>query len=315
MGVPLDEVISGSFLAFLAPSNQPVLAACLQQLKPCKEELTITRPNGTTRAVQVSLAPMKREALEGFSVVVTDLTDRKAAEERLRMANERLGELVGELEHFSYTISHDMRAPLRAMKSFAAILQEDCAISSRQENRELLERIGTAASRMDKLISSSLDYARILSQNLRTEPVDLAVLIEGLIQTYPNLLPEKADIDLAPNLPVVRGSEAALTQCFSNLLGNAVKFVIPGRRPSVRVWGEPSGALMRIWIQDNGIGIAKDEQARIFDMFFRAARDCYEGTGMGLALARKVVTRLGGRIGVESEEGVGSRFWVELPPA
>lgn len=314
-GVPLDEVIGGSFLAFFAPSNQPVLAAYLQQLRLCKEELALTQPNGSSRTVQISLAPLKREALEGFSVAVTDLTDRKAVEERLRIANARLGELVGELEHFSYTISHDMRAPLRAMKSFAAILQEDCAMCSRQENRELLERIGTAASRMDKLISSSLDYARILAQNLRTEPVDLSALIKGLIQTYPNLLPEKADIALAPNLPVVRGSEAALTQCFSNLLGNAVKFALPGRRPRVRVWGEPAGALMRIWIEDNGIGIAQDEQSRVFDMFFRGARDGYEGTGMGLALARKVVTRLGGRIGVESQEGVGSRFWVELPPA
>jgi signal transduction histidine kinase len=258
---------------------------------------------------------MNRETFRGFSIVVTDLTDRKAAEEQLRISNARLKELVAELEHFSYTISHDMRAPLRAMKSFAMILQEDYATCSREENREILERIGTAAGRMDSLISSSLQYAKVLAENPPTEPVDLGRLIRGLLQTYPNLLPEKADIEVAPELPIVMGNEAALTQCFSNLLANAVKFVSAGTRPSVRVWAEPSGAMVRIWIEDNGIGIAPSDQGRIFDMFFRAARGGYDGTGMGLALARKVVTRLGGRIGVESQEGVGSRFWIELNPA
>jgi len=107
------------------------------------------------------------------------------------------------------------------------------------------------------------------------------------------------------------GSEALLTQCFANLLGNAVKFVAPGVQPRARLYVEPAGDYTRIWIEDNGIGIPPHAQERLFKMFQRLTPD-YEGTGIGLAIVRKVVQRMGGRVGVESEPGNGSRFWVEL---
>ncbi len=107
------------------------------------------------------------------------------------------------------------------------------------------------------------------------------------------------------------GNEAGLTQCFSNLLGNAVKFVEPDKVPKVRVWAERKGEYVRLWFEDNGIGIAKEHQDLIFTMFQQLDKD-YEGTGIGLALVRKVVERMKGKAGVESEEGKGSRFWIEL---
>ena len=107
------------------------------------------------------------------------------------------------------------------------------------------------------------------------------------------------------------GNQAGLTQCLSNLLGNAVKFVKPGERPQVRIRAEQRDAWVRLWVEDNGIGIPPEAVSRVFDMFSRAHKG-YQGTGIGLALVRKVAQRMGGRVGVDSEVGKGSRFWIEL---
>jgi signal transduction histidine kinase len=230
----------------------------------------------------------------------------------------RLHETIDELEHFSYAIVHDLRAPLRAMQGFAGIIEEQCAGCERNMSRDYFRRIKTASKRMDQLIADSLSYSKAARQELTLEPVGLLQLLSSLIETYPNLQPDKADIELDANLPAVMGNEAALTQCFSNLLGNAVKFAKAGVRPKIRVWAEMAQStphsgvpLVRIWVQDDGIGIPEACLPRIFEIFQRASRD-YEGTGIGLAIVRKVAQRMGGAVGVESEEGKGSRFWVEL---
>jgi signal transduction histidine kinase len=175
-------------------------------------------------------------------------------------------------------------------------------------------RIIAAADRLDKLIHDSLNYTKVVLQDLPLEPVPLSKLLPSLIETYPNLQPDKADITIEDPLPTVLGEESLLTQCFSNLLGNAVKFVPPGSRPRVRVRAGTSGDFLRITIEDNGIGIPPQAQTRLFRMFERLSGD-YEGTGVGLAIVRKVVQRMGGRVGAESEPNKGSRFWVELRPA
>jgi PAS domain S-box-containing protein len=261
-----------------------------------------------------------------------DVTDRKRAEDALRQlideqkrAGERLErivdertarlrEVVTELQHVSYAMVHDMRAPLRAMQGFALILATDAADVNPQQRHEYLQRIITGASRLDKLIQDALNYNRAVLQEMPLQPVALGPLLRGLVETYPNLASVNADIELEAALPTVLGNEALLTQCFSNLLGNAVKFVAPGVRPQVRVWAETREGVARIWVGDNGIGIPEIAQRRLFGMFQKLDRE-YEGTGAGLAIVRKVIERMGGRVGAESEPGRGSRFWVELPLA
>lgn len=260
--------------------------------------------------------------LQVISQYVSIALDRLRTEAELQALNNRLEqevaartakltESIEELEGFSYSITHDLRAPLRAMQSFAAILEEEAGPKLGQQERDYLQRIITSSHRMDKLIRDVLAYSRVLRMDLSLEPVDLAGLIRGIVQSYPNFGPSKADIRLEGEFCPVLANEAALTQSVSNFLTNAIKFVPPGVRPKVTIHSELKGERVRVWFKDNGIGIAPEFQDRIFHLFQRLNRD-YEGTGIGLSIVRKAVERMGGSVGVESEPGKGSHFWFEL---
>jgi signal transduction histidine kinase len=233
-------------------------------------------------------------------------------EDKVRERTAKLQEALAELEHFSYTITHDMRAPLRAMQGFADILmKEACLECPMPQNKEWLRRIATSSTRMDRLITDALNYSRAVQEELRLGPVDAGALLRGIIESYPLLQPPNARIHIAESLPLILGNEAGLTQCFSNLLHNAVKFVAPAQLPEVWIRAETNDGTVRLWFEDNGIGIPKQAQGRLFQMFQRVSRG-YEGTGIGLALVKKVAERMGGRVGVESDAGQGSRFWLEF---
>jgi signal transduction histidine kinase len=252
----------------------------------------------------------------------TDL-ERRVAE---RTAS--LEETISDLEDFSHSITHDLRAPLRAIRSFAQILGEECLACGRPKAQEHIHRITSAAARMDRLIQDVLQYSRLARSELRLSPVNVQELLRGIIESYPAFQPPQVEIQINGPLPRMLGNEAALTQCFSNLLGNALKFVAPGTRPQVRVWAERVGdpkaetrdpqpatlSIVRLSFADNGIGIPKDAHERIFKMFQRLDKS-YDGTGVGLTVVRKAVEKMGGTVGLESEPGRGSRFWIELKAA
>jgi PAS domain S-box-containing protein len=288
--------------------------------------------DGTETPIDDSAAPIRQSGgpLFGVVLVFRDFTERRNAEEALREAQRKLSlhaaeleatvtertaklrETVNDLQSFSYSIAHDMRAPLRAMGTFAHLLMEEFpAASTSPEAKKYFERIVIGAARLDNLINDALNYTKAALQEFPLQEVDLSELIRGLLDTYPNLHAANTDISIEGHLPIVLGNESLLTQCFSNLLGNAVKFVAPGVLPKVRVWSEGKDGFARIWVEDKGIGIPKHAQPRLFVMFQKVDTR-YEGTGIGLAIVRKVVERMGGKVGVESEQDQGSRFWVEL---
>lgn len=272
-------------------------------------------------SVPISDASGKLQKRIGFN---SDIDDLKRAQKILAdhageleaQVRERTGELreiIDELEAFSYSVSHDMRSPLRAMQGFASMLLQTHETSLDASSVELLRRIRASASRMDGLISDVLTYSRLLRSEMVMESINLDELVRQVIATYPQLQADGAVIAIAGTLPSVLGNEANLTQCVSNLLSNAVKFVAPGTPARVTIRAEKIEGDVRLWIEDNGIGIDPKNQGRIWNIFTQVgrARD-YQGTGIGLAIVRKAAERMNGSVGLESTPGQGSKFWLRL---
>lgn len=277
------------------------------------------------------VAELNRQGhVEDFLESNTDITQRKQLQENLEEEVEKrtveVRETLAELEHMSYSMIHDMRAPLRSMQSFSYILEEEVPACRYPPGSDYLQRIRQSSIRLDRLITGALNYNRLVRKETVTGPIDVGALLHGMIDSYPNLHVRVADISMEFDNLFVVGNESLLTQCFGNILDNAVKFVAPGVRPAVRIWAQEmyresaaDGAgpeVVRIWIEDNGIGIPKESQQKIFRMFQRIHRESeYPGTGIGLAIVRKTIERMQGHLGLESEPGKGSKFWVELPKA
>jgi PAS domain S-box-containing protein len=285
---------------------------------------------GETRVFLTAKTPLldREGRVSGVIGVARDITDRKRAEAEVRRLNAELERRVeertrqladanAELEGFAHSVAHDLRAPLRAMRGFSQVLLEDHAEALDETAREYLGRIIDGAGRMDRLIQDLLAYARIGREDLRLSPLDLGRVVSDALRQLGDVLRETgAEVAVETPLPGVVAHGTVLGQVVANLVSNATKFVPPGRRPEVRVWGERRAGRVRLWVADNGIGIAPEHQARIFQVFQRLHGMAeYPGTGIGLAIVRRGAERMGGHAGVESEPGAGSRFWVELQGA
>ena len=242
---------------------------------------------------------------------------RLARDELEQRVNERTAELretVHDLEAFSYSLSHDLRAPLRAMQGYAQLLLNRFGHTLDEVGRGYFHRLMSSTERLDRLIQDVLKYSQVARAPVELRPIDLERLLDEVVNDYPVLLPPRVQIDVKKPLLPVRGHEAFLTQCMSNLLSNAAKFNRPGETPLVKVsTQELTRGKVRVWFEDNGIGIAPEDQRRIFGIFERVhSNQQYEGTGIGLAIVAKAAERMGGHVGVESSAGQGSRFWIEL---
>jgi PAS domain S-box-containing protein len=315
----------GRHVSMLIPENreneEPQILARIGRSETVKHYETVRRrKDGTLIDVSLTVSPLKDSSgrVVGASKVARDITERVRARETLEQTvserTARLRETVSELEAFSYSIAHDMRAPLRAMNGYACFLQKDFGEELPPTAQYFLSRISQGASRLDGLITDVLNYSKIARGEMPLEKVDVGKLTQDIVDTYPNLRATGATITIESPIPPVLGNTAALTQCISNLLSNAVKFVSPGTTAQVRVFGEMRGERVRYSVADNGIGIDAEGRQRIFRLFQRlnlAAE--FEGTGIGLTIVRKAVERMNGQVGVDSTRGAGSVFWIELP--
>jgi PAS domain S-box-containing protein len=292
------------------------------------------RPDGEIIWVRSSVSCVNHvRAEDRYLLAVTlDITESKRSEQALVAAKDEIGrhaieleqvvaertaelrKAMGELEGFSYSVSHDMRAPLRAMQSFAQFLVDEYSGKLDAQGIDYLQRIMRSAVRLDRLIQDVLSYTRVLHTRPPIESVDLDHLVRDIIDTLPNGQPVKPEFEIRGPLPEVLGNPALLAQCVSNLLSNGAKFVAPGTTPRIEVSAETSpDDSIRVWFKDNGIGIAPEDQHRIFRLFERIHPVAeYEGTGIGLTIVRKAIERMGAQVGCESALGKGSSFWIQL---
>jgi PAS domain S-box-containing protein len=240
---------------------------------------------------------------------------RPELEKRIGELTSQLEEIRGEQEAFTYTIAHDLRAPLRAMSGFSDALIQDYAWQTLDEKGlTYASKITQSAHRMDELIEDLLVYSRLARNPVRLGPIPVAAILPEVLQTYAREIEEanaRVDVDVA--LGEVVGDWGLLFLALCNLLSNAIKFVPLGLTPQVTIRTQRLGEWIRIEFEDNGIGIPAEYLDRIFGVFQRLNRaESYPGAGMGLAIVRRAMERMSGRYGVSSTPGKGSRFWIDL---
>jgi PAS domain S-box-containing protein len=327
------EVI-GKPVAILIPqereNEEPEILAKLRRGQRIDHYETVRRrKDGKLLDISLTVSAVRDShgRIIGASKIARDITElrrtrealtlsRLELEKRVQERTASLQEAIAQMEEFSYSVSHDLRAPVRAMKGYALAALEDYGHCLDARGRNYLERVVRSSSRMERLIHDVLTYSRLARCDIQLQRISLQKLIPDIIQQYPEMQPPQAEIRIRNQLEAVLAHEPLLSQAISNLLSNGVKFVALGVMPILEIWTETRNGRVRLWIEDNGIGIKPEHQRRLFGMFERVHQNKqYEGTGIGLAIVRKAVDRMGGTAGVESDGITGSSFWIELAAA
>jgi PAS domain S-box-containing protein len=299
-------------------------------------ETVRVRKDGTSLDISLTVSPIKNRQgnVIGASRIARDITSRKRNEEALRQSREQISKhaagletVVGErtaeltatnqqLEAFVYSMAHDLRAPLRSMQGFSAMLVEEAGASLSVRGRDFAGRIDQSAQFMDALLIDLLAFSRIAQQQIELASVNLETVVQSVLSRLDKELQEKKGrVECAGPWPAVLAHEPTLGQVIFNLVSNALKFVRPDAPPCIRLHAEEQGRFIRVWVEDNGIGIALEHQPKIFGLFTRLRGSEFPGTGIGLAIVEKSLERMGGNVGVESTPGEGSRFWFNVRKA
>ena len=311
--------------SLLLPSEMASPRA-ISEKRPVVGDVTgINHPDGTISWFMANANPLLDDNNQVTGAVTTfiDITERKQAEEErealfddLKGINRRLGESNQELQDFVYVASHDLREPLRKIVSFGSLLQDSLEGKLDEDQEENLGFMIDGAGRMQKMIDDLLIYSRVTTRARPFEKVELNKVVDDLkgLEMATLLGETKGTIHISGPLPPVQGDSSQMHQLLQNLVGNGLKFHREGIAPEITISAHRAGNdMVRVEVQDNGIGIAEEYQEQVFTMFKRLhSRIHYDGTGIGLAICKKIVNRHGGAIGVESVPGEGATFWFTL---
>lgn len=276
-------------------------------------EFQLKRADGTTLPVRVSINFVNLENFPGICAIITDLADQKKKERELRTTAEQLRRSNEDLSDFAFIASHDLQEPLRKIRTFGDLIVQNNRHRLDSKGRDFLDRIQKSATRMQQFIFDLLKYSRLSCASTPLDVVDLReAAVEAASDLEVKIEAEKAGIDIS-DLPSIEAEKSQMQQLFQNLMANSLKF--RGKEaPRIRIYSQADSRECRIFVEDNGIGFEEIFSEKIFTPFQRlCSRSAYEGTGMGLAICRKIVERHGGSITARSEPGTGSTFIITLP--
>ena len=278
-----------------------------------ERQWTYVRKDGTELPVNLIVTPILMNGeREGFLEIAVDITE---PERRLRNYANKLEESNRELEEFNYVASHDLKEPVRNLVSYSSLLEEDVGEGLSEDAKDDLKYIKSSARRMQTLIDDLLQLSRAGRSAMKIKTIQSSELFSFVLRSLETQIEESgAEVEIAKNLPAIEGDKTTLSLLFLNLVSNAIKFAQDGVKPHVSISFVQTEHAHHFTVSDNGIGIETKYLKSIFSPFKRLhGMEKYPGTGIGLAICQKVVTRHGGKIWVESQPGEGSRFHVVLP--
>ncbi|AEV99513.1 PAS domain-containing sensor histidine kinase [Niastella koreensis] len=329
---PLSAVIGSSFRVFIADED---LAAYDQLFENCwqqdsKEEIRLKNSH-TGIPVQLSMTALQIEGTRALSIIITDLSAQKKtqlqleeANRKLQIMNKALEESNHDLQQFASIASHDLQEPLRKVQMFSNMLLEKNE-ELHGDSKRFLDKILDATRRMKILIVDVLNYSRLSARDPMRETVDLNKVVNELLEDLELIILEKKAVVRVGELPSIAGNKGQIRQVFQNLLSNALKFTRADHRPVIDITAQTvaekyaqhsteNSRFTLIRVKDNGIGFEEKYLENIFALFERLhTKDKFEGTGIGLAIARKIIEKHGGAITAQSKIGAGAEFLIWLP--
>jgi PAS domain S-box-containing protein len=330
-GYAANEIVGRNFRIFYLPEDQQVglperlIAEAARHGRAMHEGWRV-KSDGARFWGNIVITALHNDAGEviGFSKVTRDLTERKLAEEKQQKYRLELEAQNRELERFAYVASHDLQEPLRKIRTFIDVIGND--LHDEVLVRRMFDKINLSAERMSALINAILNYSRLEREDKQEESIDLNELLRGVLDDFEVNIMEKNATVTSGQLPSIQGNELQIGQVFSNIIGNALKF--SAQKPEIKISGKvvrseqvsnwhPSlknGKYVEIVFADNGIGFEQKYASQIFILFQRLhGKQAFSGTGIGLALCKRIMENHGGFISAWSEPGQGARFYIYFP--
>lgn len=277
-------------------------------------EIEVTSPEGEPVIAEMRGVRIEWENEFGWLISLRDITGHRQAQDEVRELNATLKRRVQELDAFVCSVAHDLRSPLRAIDSFTTILAEECQTAMSPQGHDWMNRIHASIARMGSLLDSLLEFSRFSQMPLKRREVDLAEVVTTLLQEFSTTNPKVVNSVTVLPLPVVQGDPTLLRQVLFNLISNAIKYSRCQDHPKIEIGSEVQSEEDCIYVKDNGIGFNMEHSNKLFKVFHRLHAEAeYEGTGVGLAIVERIITRHGGSIWAEGKPGQGATFYFTLP--
>ena len=301
------DAMEKGFAEFQKDGSGPVVGEAL--------EVEGVKKNGTEIPIELSISARKIGEKYIATAVVRDITKRKQMEEQLRKTMEELKIKNQELDDYTYTVSHDLKAPLITIQGFSEMLYKKHKDKMDKKMVEHLKRICQASERLERLISDLLKLSKAGKKIGEFKNENIKPIIEISLSHFESFIKERhIDVKLTPEFPAVHCDISRIMQVFDNLIGNAIKYTGSKKKPEIEIGWSKQKKHYRFWVADNGMGIKEEDKERIFNVFTQgSAITPEEGTGIGLSIAKKVIESHGGKIWVESKPGDGATFYFTIP--